>query len=498
MNDDEPLEEQFRMLAKYVEPKPNLTTLVMERVRRNTEKPDRAGYLESMKRWAMLPVPRFTVGASLVAGLIVAAVLWLKPDVSNGIAFADVQEALRRIETAVIVCQCHERSFWDHRVYYQRDSDLTVHEWKNGVVHVDDGRGKTLILNTRTKVARYSGGAPSELTSREYLDRLTSIEDDATGRLGGRAIDGQKLVGFVLKPRATQEVVGMARTEVWVDPTTRLPVREEFLPNDPDDIVTGMWRSTCFYTFNVPVDQSLFRMTPPEGYRMLEGAGLHHLLARPHAELPDDPDLAAPTVDFLRGIGPARFGMKFRDVLDVLGRPDEMNYGLKFSPEVCEQLNKEFDGIYKEVARRVKEENLDALEEEKLRSRMLQEMHAKYQPLDVSDTIYITYSARGLSLVCEEDHGLLRVFCESPESNLYGGFRGATTKGIAIGSSVEEIEKAYGPADIKRIADDGSGGLMYVSLAAQFQIEDGRLHAFDFDKDAKTGGYDTIKLDEKK
>jgi hypothetical protein len=45
-----------------------------------------------------------------------AFAIWLKPvGMGTSIAFADVPQAIRRIETAIVVSEHPERPFWNHR-----------------------------------------------------------------------------------------------------------------------------------------------------------------------------------------------------------------------------------------------------------------------------------------------------------------------------------------------------------------------------------------------
>ena len=397
--------------------------------------------------------------------------IWLRPvGTGTSIAFADVQQAIRRIETAIVVSENPGRPFWNHRVLYLRDSDLVRKEWRNGVVHIDDGQGKQLALNTREKTAQQCVGIVAESSPRDYLDDLANIPRDSVSQLGERTVNGNTLVGFAVGDRGMLAKLGRLRGEVWVDSVSRLPVREEWIPTDPDDFVSAMWRSTIYYTFNSRVDESLFRMVPPEGYTMLEGHHWRRSMMPPVAEVPNDAHLASPTIDPQRGIGPARFGMSATDVLQALGRPDEMNYVL----ELCPQDKRGSDEMYDELSTKLKLKNPGAFEENRLRQEMIEKLNTELQPTSVSG-ITIDYFARGFSVTVDDKLGLQAIFCRAGDTAVRD-FTGKTTEGIGMGSTLEEIERAYGPADMKH--EDPARNevsLYYKSLCTLLGLRDGRL-----------------------
>ena len=57
---------------------------------------------------------------------------------------------------------------------------------------------------------------------------------------------------------------------VWVDPETRLPVRYEFVPEDPSNLAASFLHNVVTFTFNQPLAASLFRASVPEGYTVSE------------------------------------------------------------------------------------------------------------------------------------------------------------------------------------------------------------------------------------
>jgi len=93
----------------------------------------------------------------------------------------------------------------------------------------------------------------------DVIERLRSLPERADEELGTREIDGRVVQGF----RITEE--GLINT-VWIDIQTRnlVLVEMEFL-NAP-----GMSGTMTDFQFDVELDDSLFNLTPPEGYTRME------------------------------------------------------------------------------------------------------------------------------------------------------------------------------------------------------------------------------------
>jgi hypothetical protein len=168
---------------------------------------------------------------------------------------------------------------------------------------------------------------------------------------------------------------------VWVDQRTKLPVRFELGNDDGKEVWTDI-------VFDAPLAASLFDLTPPAGYKV-DTFGVSTL-----APEPDDPALAAPIVMPRVGLGPARFGMTKEEVIKVLGKPDREFVQGKLT--------------------------------------------------------FLSYYSRGFELqIMPEDHRL-HGFYHASCLGQYGfgvklrEFRGKTDKGIGLGASRADIEKAYG------------------------------------------------------
>jgi outer membrane lipoprotein-sorting protein len=114
---------------------------------------------------------------------------------------------------------------------------------------------KVMIMNLK--------GAPGKMTQNNF-DRLRELLADSRDakaeqyeRLGEKEIDGKKAVGFRLdSPEAL--------VTLWGDPATGNPVRIE-------NVWSGIPRTEVVMTdfqINVELKESLFDLTPPEGYKV--------------------------------------------------------------------------------------------------------------------------------------------------------------------------------------------------------------------------------------
>ena len=105
----------------------------------------------------MRPTTRCAVGLSGVVVLTLAFFLWLKPiGPGTEVAFADVQEALRQVKTAVVVRELPNAPYFNSRLLLLRDSGLFRIEYSNGMVEVMDCKEAKLLkaFNTLTGTIR--------------------------------------------------------------------------------------------------------------------------------------------------------------------------------------------------------------------------------------------------------------------------------------------------------------------------------------------------------
>jgi hypothetical protein len=428
---------------------------------------------------------RYAAGATVVAVLILATMIWMKPaDLGASLAFADVQEAMRQIKTVVYDLDFPSSPHRNMRMLFIRGIDRGRVEWPAGLAFVTDfAQGRTLILDHKNKTSQLTSGPSADFTAGEVFDKLANVEQEAMKRLGERVFDGRTLVGFLLEREERLRV--QVESRVWVDLKTRLPVRMETVPLDPDDPRAPHLRMIARFTFNEPLDDALFSLKPPEGYKILEADAMQVGLGKmPVPPAPKDNNLASPVIDPGVGIGRARFGMTLEQVIEALGQPAGMSEHWELPAELSQALS--------DVEKKVKEQSLDDAE----RQRLLEEVEKKYNveidedpggrtgtvlPRGDPNGVSLSYDDRGFELTILDDRGLCGIECVTGRSGKRD-FSGKTSRGIAMGASREEIEKAYGPADTKSQYAGGTVRLQYESLGMTFSLTDDRLWQMSFSR----------------
>jgi hypothetical protein len=452
---------------------------------RSAERPD----ADAADRRAMRlgrRVARYAAGMAMIASLLLMLAIWRgREDIGAIAAFADVQEAIRHIESAIEIVDCPRTPWMNHRVLYRRDCEVVRIEWPNGIVCLRDAkRGGQLVLNPKNKTARTEDALrgvesmhiPGQLaTPREFLDRLAAVEGIAVERLGEREFDGRKLAGFVL-PRDRFSKDTRMLCHLWVDLKTRLPSRYEFLPEHPGDLAANFLQYTLTFTFNPPLNASLFRLLPPEGHTVLHGG-----LEVPYLDQlplpPNEVALASPVILPGLGIGPARFGMSLEQVIAALGQPDNASDHRELTPEEERQQ----DEAYEEASKKADKKELKGMEKGRFVSEAIGKRSADQRS---PNGMCLEYISRGFVLYVLKDKGLVRIFCYGDNSGMRP-FAGKTSKGIGMGATVQEIEIAYGPpSDRSEQPVDGLPDtlLLYKSLKTIFQVRDGRLWHVSLDK----------------
>ena len=95
--------------------------------------------------------------------------------------------------------------------------------------------------------------------TRDQLRKALDDPETTVESLGEQQLDGRKVVGF----RFTSQRSPMT---VWADPGTSFPVRIQATMVGPPQTKVAMWN----YELNVELDESLFSLSVPDGYTILE------------------------------------------------------------------------------------------------------------------------------------------------------------------------------------------------------------------------------------
>lgn len=351
-------------------------------------------------------------------------------------AFGDVQKAIGATKSMMYQLSVVNRD--EPPVIFKVSclgTDRSRAEISNGDVEIVNGReGAAMSLSrvNRTAVIRLMVPSPefSEVMAHQ-ITRFSTLPEKAGRRIGEREDNGSKVVDFLVEFDEHDYTV-------TVDEKTKLPIRMEFATDQLAG--TGQHYRELFsdFQFDVLLDESLFAITPPPGYRVERNQ-------LPDGAPPDDRSLVvSPEI----GIGPVRFGMSEAQIVQLLGKPDQSTTGDSTMPPQTKT------GLYSKPQTSV--------------STTLHYDSRGFQ-LDVSSLFRIgesTFPGYGLFGI--------RVFNEVDRLPTCRAFQGKTREGIRLGATPDDVLKAYGKPDAK--TDLGSfGGLTYLKLGWIFEFRHGRL-----------------------
>jgi len=233
------------------------------------------------------------LAAALIIVGVSVGICYLTRDTHSSVAFADVVKQMQQIRTAtwteigeshppknlpqgaIFVGGSHiRRCAYKAPGYERQDTTQTLvdpqtrqpGEYK--LVHIiDRNMGKALLLNPRNMTATlnsFEAGAFQNPLCDVFLCPTSNVPLYAQS-LGTQEIAGREAIGFRLlkKNDGTYPWSGDI-TDIWVDAKTRLLVMLETGAAD------GRWMFRLKdFAFNQELDDSLFSLDPPQGYRML-------------------------------------------------------------------------------------------------------------------------------------------------------------------------------------------------------------------------------------
>jgi len=211
--------------------------------------------------WRIIMKSKITKLAA-AAVIIVAAFIALYPFTSGTLTFAQVIQPILHAQTAVFDIIVGEEASGGPVIHDEVMGSRIRRTLSNapGVVSIIDlESSRILVLTTPSKDAIYIDlkGLPP---IPNYMERLRNVivrlqehPEFSVEELGERDFAGQRLIGFRAKhPKA--------EITIWADPVTALPVRIEH--------IEGQLKTICKnVVFDVPMDDKLFSMDVPEGYK---------------------------------------------------------------------------------------------------------------------------------------------------------------------------------------------------------------------------------------
>jgi hypothetical protein len=204
-----------------------------------------------------------TVGGKLslaAAGVVIAAGLACYLIGTRSVAFADVLEKTCSSHivryTSIVLPLPASSPAKELQIIVTDDGKQRV-TMSSGVVMINDfSQGKGIVLDPKEKLAvvlsavgRKEGAAPMR-----FLEEMKSLRAASYENLGNKEIDGKSTKGFRSRKEGSDWTI-------WFDEQTELPVRVEHSYGGMNEVMSN-------FVFNEPVDEALFSLTPPEGYKI--------------------------------------------------------------------------------------------------------------------------------------------------------------------------------------------------------------------------------------
>lgn len=395
-------------------------------------------------RKTMIPITRFGTIAAAVLVLVMASLalptlFWR----SSATGFAQVREQLESVRTITFDVELEAEG--------APATTLRVMAFNDGRLREEHSDGKYVVseriedawtrmdVDPAKKTAHMTYGFPQEVP----LDMSSWLRDlprsAGASPIDARTINGRSCPGFLINLEADKASTQQMR--LWIDPETRLPIYyvvvAERKPSsgaateDPDD--ANRCTATCSnFKYNIELDDALFSLTPPVGYAVTTKGS-------PPKRRSDPWPAEKLLLTVGEGIGPVKFGMSREQVVELLGEPDE-------------------------------------------RSAPKQHIR-KGRPTWES----WCYNSQGLWIGFSdfpEPGGLSSITCR-PANFTSRGFQGKTREGIGLGSSPEDVRRAYGDPTVVQPFKEGLGAYRYPEKWFRVGFVDGVVYQLQIERPRK-------------
>jgi outer membrane lipoprotein-sorting protein len=206
--------------------------------------------------------------------ILIAAYLSIGPLTHGSVAFAEVSAIIQNAKTMVCTAKVNftgpgTNSNSEMKIMSIGPGRIRQEIGQHQVMISDYTAGKTLTLNSQAKIAVLSNikGVP-QFMQQDWFASLKKISQNSGAEdLGLQTMDDKQLKGFRFKDDNNP-------ITYWVDPKSGDPVKVEIQSKIPDythpegkgEITMKMVMSD--FQLDVPLDESLFSLTPPEGYKL--------------------------------------------------------------------------------------------------------------------------------------------------------------------------------------------------------------------------------------
>jgi len=219
--------------------------------------------INSISIWRKImksPITKIAAVVMVVAGVLIA--MHFAGLSTTTVTFADVIKPILNAQSAVLDIIVGDEGSGGPVIHDQiKGSRIrrTMSNVEDFVSIIDLETSRILSLTLSKKEAAYVDlkGLPSMPNYMDTLRNLISELQESPGfeveELGIQEIDGREAIGFLARhPKA--------EITIWADPETALPLRIEQ--------VSGQMKVICKNVqFDVPMDESLFSMDVPDGYK---------------------------------------------------------------------------------------------------------------------------------------------------------------------------------------------------------------------------------------
>jgi outer membrane lipoprotein-sorting protein len=216
--------------------------------------------------WRMIMKTKTTKLSAAAAIIIAVLVSFHYLGGSASSVYADVVERLQKARTLLytITTTTPVEGMTDMRMEIAfKEPGYMRMTMPGGYVSVLDdiqGRALSIIPARKQFIEMDMSNLPDDAGRRQFdaIEKLRSLPERADEVLGEREIDGGTVQGY----RVTED--GVTNT-VWIDPKTRelVKVQMEF------DNAPGMSGTMSDFRFDVELNDTLFSLTPPDGYTRL-------------------------------------------------------------------------------------------------------------------------------------------------------------------------------------------------------------------------------------
>lgn len=203
---------------------------------------------------------KFAVAATILVAVLIGFYAF---STSSSTVYADVVRQLQKARTLIYTATSStsiegmpdlEMEITFKEPGYMR---ITMSDGYVSVFNSIEGKGLSIIPARKQFVEIDMTNLPDDIGQRELdvIEKLRTLPERADEDLGEQIMEGRSVHGFRVNER------GLTNT-VWIDTKNR----ELVLVEIEFDNAPGMSAIMSNFQFDVELDDSLFRLTPPEGY----------------------------------------------------------------------------------------------------------------------------------------------------------------------------------------------------------------------------------------